>query len=61
MEAPAESTLQRCVHDSLSLHLYDNARFMSERLAASYPSEVRPAALGRARCAAAAARPERAR
>ena len=31
-----------CVHESLSLYLLGNARFMCERLVAEFPSEVCP-------------------
>jgi hypothetical protein len=41
MEAPAESTLLSCIQESIALHLFDNAKFLAERLVASYPSEVK--------------------
>ena len=39
---PAEEThLQQCVRDSLSVFLYDNAKWLGERLVALSASEVR--------------------
>lgn len=35
-----EDQLSGCVHNSLSLGLYDNARFLAERLVAASGSEV---------------------
>ena len=35
-----EQHMIACVHQSLSLYLMDNARFMCERLVAEFPSEV---------------------
>ena len=36
-----ESQLVACVQESLALYLYENARFMAERLVAEFPTEVR--------------------
>lgn len=36
-----EASLAACVQENLSLFLYDNARFLGERLVALNPSEVR--------------------
>ena len=36
-----DAQLQACVRDSLDKYLFDNAKFMCERLYAEYPSEVR--------------------
>ena len=35
-----EAQLVACVRDSLDTFLYDNAKFMCERLYAEYPTEV---------------------
>jgi hypothetical protein len=41
-----QAQLIASVQHSLSMYLYDNAKFLCERLAAEFPCEVRPAALG---------------
>jgi len=35
-----EAHLVACIHESLSLYLYDNAQFLCERLVAAYESQV---------------------
>ena len=35
-----ENQLIACVQESLALYLYENARFMAERLVAEFPREV---------------------
>ncbi len=37
---PLEAHLAACVQESLALHLYPNAAFLAERLAAEFPSEA---------------------
>lgn len=43
-----EAQLVACVHESLALYLYENARFMAERLVAEFPREVK--SLGHSSC-----------
>lgn len=43
--AEAEAYLVATVQDNLAVYLYDNARFLAERLVASFRTEVRPAAV----------------
>lgn len=40
MTTPLEAHLIACVQDSLNVYLYDNAKFMGERLVALSASEV---------------------
>lgn len=35
-----EAHLVACIHESLSLYLYDNAQFLCERLVAAYEKQV---------------------